>query len=237
MVDPLGLSGNSSSKVPSDLDWDGDGRIDTKEDRAYFDADGNHIADWNEDRTYIAPKEWYSYKNSNIISNFRHVDQGYTNCCWAANIAQSVGHLTHKELDFIQVAKDEYGDNYNKGHSNPHGQANVIIRHGYLEGSNYVVDENYFNQWHGNKNSREFTFEDVMTQIDNQIPIVVKVPKENHVVTIVGYAYDEVNNKKMILIDNTNESALQYRELVQFDGPNKSSCYKNQPAYTFKTVK
>ena len=43
LIDPLGLS-----NVPKDLDWDGDGRIDTREDRNRFDTNKNRIADWNE---------------------------------------------------------------------------------------------------------------------------------------------------------------------------------------------
>ena len=65
MVNPSGVS-----DVPAWLDWYGDGKLDTREDKARFDADKNGVADWNEDRIYITSKEFYRYKNSNVIKRF-----------------------------------------------------------------------------------------------------------------------------------------------------------------------
>ena len=43
-IDPSG----HASKPPAWLDWDGDGKIDTKEDRESFDRNHDYIADWNQ---------------------------------------------------------------------------------------------------------------------------------------------------------------------------------------------
>ena len=45
---PASLDENGNSTVPGWLDWDGDGYVDTKEDKARFDKDGDRIADWNQ---------------------------------------------------------------------------------------------------------------------------------------------------------------------------------------------
>ena len=52
-VDPTGhiaasLDENGNSTVPDWLDWDGDGYVDTKEERAEMDQNNNRVADWLE---------------------------------------------------------------------------------------------------------------------------------------------------------------------------------------------
>ena len=60
-VDPSGLS-----DVPRDLDWDGNGVIDSKEDRKNFDLNNNNVADWR-DAGYSTIQEWNANKVKNII--------------------------------------------------------------------------------------------------------------------------------------------------------------------------
>ncbi len=212
LIDPLGLS-----NVPKDLDWDGDGRIDTREDRNRFDTNKNRIADWNENGI---SKQWYQLRNSNVLSDFPYVYQEDTELCWAACTSMVVEWFAKIKMDFIQIAKDKYGENYNRGTGGTVSIGMHINEMGYLEDSGYEVDKYVFNygDMYADKHNRDnnpLTFQTVRNLIDSKIPIIMEV-EEGHVEVVIGYAYDDELGKQMVICNNSNSNTNK-QEVFEFD--------------------
>ena len=219
MVDPSGLSvhvdEDGNSLVPAYLDWDGDGRIDTADDRNRFDKNGNGIADWREyfdDEPPTSPNNsrnfaaWYQCRTYKIFDNYPFVYQGYTNLCWAATASGAIEYITGRKIDFNQIDNDKvnYENSKNDGTITVNNKSYTIpstvelINHEkYLEGSGYETEL---------INRGEFTFEWIQRKINEGMPILLG--KDRHVYSIIGYAYDEELNKKYIICYNSNDNPI-----------------------------
>ena len=225
-VDSLGLARhvdeNGNSTIPADLDWDGDGRLDTAEDRARFDADNNGIADWREyfsgegpngpDNSISAP-EWYQCRNVKILNDYPFTYQGNTNFCWAAAGKDSIHYVTGNEISLEKIVNDRY--NYEiSTNGEPFDRdsgyaitftAKFIKASGYLNGSGYKLET--INMY---DSDGDFTFEFIKGKINSNIPIVMSTG--DHAWSVIGYAFDEELGKKYMILYSSNDNKIPISE-------------------------
>ena len=154
LVDPLGLAKKTSSTVPGDLDWDGDGFMDTKSDRKRFDSNNNNIADWIEDG-YETAEDWYVNKTYNIIPDFTLIEQEGDTCSFTS-MGMIILQLTGQKISYRYMAENELENNktkaelYSKWYEFGMGITDIkkhIVRNKYFQGSNYNVGKKYHNDY------------------------------------------------------------------------------------------
>lgn len=214
-IDPLGLA---PGDVPGWLDWDGDGYVDTDLDKKSFDADSNRVADWY-DAGYDNIDDWFANRTAYTLSDFPYVFQGYdNNLCWAAVISMVTEWFTETPKDFVEIAKDRFGEDYNHG-SNPSGIIETITENGYLKGTGYKIASQQFNV---GDNKGQLNFDMIKSSIDHNMPVIWSVP--SHIVTIIGY--DNSDNNEIIIYYDSSYSK-EYRTI-------KFSQYKHRPVVFFE---
>ncbi|MCD8181010.1 MAG: RHS repeat-associated core domain-containing protein [Firmicutes bacterium] len=213
LVDPSGCS----SEIPEWLDWDGDGRIDTTEDRSRFDSNNNGIADWREYYKDESPNSlnnsnmpmWYQCRNVNMLSDYPYTYQGNTNFCWAVTMKDAIEYITGKTISEKQILDDRYeysidkdgiAVDYNSG-STLSTVIGVIEKYGYLDGSGYEIDSVNIGQ-----RESGFTFDFIKNKIDDGMPILLS--KDKHVYSVIGYAYDDDLGKKYIICYDSSDNQI-----------------------------
>ena len=233
MVDPSGCS-----NIPKWLDWDEDGRIDTKADRARFDSDNNGVADWREEFDDEGPygvnnnksaPAWYQCRNSKVLYDFpwRYQAEGVL-LCWAYAASEVIEYMTGKNIVPEQIAKDRLTyenslndgtviTDYNMGYTTK--AASELIKHcGYLNGSGYEVEY-----------MKSFDFNYIKNQIDNNIPAVLSfsVDGGRHDVAVMGYAYDNEIGKEFILYYDSTDNPI----------PREIAIKSNMRLYSFNKIR
>lgn len=199
-------------KLPLDLDWDRDGRVDTAEDQKRFDPDNDNIAAWNENMRTFLYRDDYSYRNVKYLDDVPYEKQS-GDLCAMASAAMVLGALTGKKYDNYSLfgKYKTYTSERNMSEDRNMRKVCSFLNDGGLL-DNFPYKANLHNK---------LTYEEIKSNIDNGLPVIISYDEGEsyHAVVVVGYADNNGKGTRALVVqDPSKQHKGATKTMLDFDG-------------------